>query len=239
MTNEINKEDIINKAKDFFREVIAENHIKNTRKLSNLEEFNVNPFLIKYIANYLTGNDEPESLAKALIYPRVLGTSINTSFGQNLQKFINTTLEGLGSTTSGIDIEFTDRIDGRKKYCQIKAGPQTINKDDVTTIRNHFRDAINLGRTNGVPIAPMDCILGVFYGEKEELSNFYDQVGEDYTVIVGKDFWHHLTGDEHFYQEITDAIGEIAIEFDARELLSSTINDLKNQLVNVDGLEEN
>lgn len=238
MSNADSNEEIIEKAKDFFREVIAENHLKNTEKLKDIKEFNVNPFLIKYIANFLTGNDEPESIAKALIYPRALGTSLTTSFGANLQKFITRTLEGYGSTTSGMDIEFIDRIDGRKKYCQIKAGPQTINHDDVTTITNHFKSAINLGRTNGIPIANMDCVVGVFYGEEAELSQFYKTLSADYTVLVGKEFWHHLTGDKDFYAKITDAIGEIAIEFDGTDLLNNTINKLGKQLREVDGIEE-
>ena len=128
--NNKDKQYILNKAKDFFKEVIVENHKKNTQKLK-LKDFNINPFLVKYLANYLTGSSNPEDIAKALVYPRVLGTSINTSFGTNLQKFCTTTLEGFSSTTSGIDIEFIDHIDGRKKYCQIKAGPNTINKDDI------------------------------------------------------------------------------------------------------------
>jgi hypothetical protein len=42
----------------------------------------------------------------------------------------------MGSVVHGIDIEFIDAIDGRKKYCQLKSGPSTINKDDVVTIIN-------------------------------------------------------------------------------------------------------
>ena len=230
-------QEILNKAKVFFKETIAENHVKNTKKLKNITEFNINPFLNKYLSNFLTGNDDPESIAKALIYPRVLGTSITTSFGSNLQKFINSTLEGYGSTTSGMDIEFIDKIDNRKKYCQIKAGPQTINHDDVTTIKNHFRSAINLGRTNNIPIANMDCVVGVFYGEESELSQFYRNLADDYTVLVGKDFWYHLTGDQDFYQKITDAIGEIANEFDGTELLEDTINALAEQISELDVIE--
>ncbi|MBP1047563.1 restriction endonuclease [Enterococcus sp. BWM-S5] len=237
MIDPTNNDEIIVKAKEFFREVIGENHIKNTKKLSNINNFNVNPFLNKYLANFLTGNDSPESIAKALIYPRVLGTSITTSFGSNLQKFINTTLEGYGSTTSGIDIEFIDKIDNRKKYCQIKAGPQTINYDDVTTIENHFKKAINLGRTNGVPIANMDCVVGVFYGEQNELSQFYKTINQNYTVLIGKEFWFHLTGDEDFYNKITDAIGEIANEFDGRDLLELTTKELAKKLKEIDTLE--
>ena len=128
------KDDILDKAKIFFKDVIMQNHVNNTLKLSAIEEFNLNPFLYTYLANYLTGNSEPESIAKALIYLRVLGTSINTSFGQNFQRFCSTVLKGFGSTTTDIDIEFTDQVDCRKKYCQIKSGSQIINRDDVKTI---------------------------------------------------------------------------------------------------------
>ena len=33
-------------------------------------------------------------------------------------------------------------IDGEKKYCQLKSGPDTINKDDVETIAGHFKSVI-------------------------------------------------------------------------------------------------
>lgn len=45
----------------------------------------------------------------------------------------------MGSVGGGIDIEFVDSFDDRKKYCQLKSGPNTINKDDVITIKNHFQ----------------------------------------------------------------------------------------------------
>ena len=86
MTNE-QKQQIIDSGKDFFREIIIPAHLKNLNELQ-LKDFNVNPFLINYLAAFLCGNTEPESLAKALVYPRVLGTSINTTFGTSLQSFI-------------------------------------------------------------------------------------------------------------------------------------------------------
>ena len=133
--NEEQRQHILNAAKQWFKETIAQNHIKNTKKLVNPKEFNINPFLAVYLANFLTGNSSPESIAKALLFPRVLGTSINTSFGTNMQSFIGAIQDAVGSTASGMDIEFTDQTDGRKKYCQLKAGPNTINKDDVETDR--------------------------------------------------------------------------------------------------------
>lgn len=148
MTTE-QKQQIIESGKDFFREIIIPAHLKNLNELQ-LKDFNVNPFLINYLAAFLCGNTEPESLAKALVYPRVLGTSINTTFGTSLQSFI-TEIQAIvssGSAIPGIDIEFEDAFDGRKKYCQCKAGPQTINHDDVDTILAHFRQFKGIARTN-------------------------------------------------------------------------------------------
>tara|TARA_R110001592_G_scaffold53528_1_gene164106 strand:+ start:418 stop:663 length:246 start_codon:yes stop_codon:yes gene_type:complete len=78
-----------------------------------------------------------------------------------IQKLISELFEGFGSTTPGIDIEFIDSIDGRKKYCQLKSGPNTINHDDVETIFGHFKGTINLARTNNLNIGINDMIVGV------------------------------------------------------------------------------
>ncbi|WP_079709895.1 PmeII family type II restriction endonuclease [Paraliobacillus ryukyuensis] len=221
---------IIEKAKEFFKKEIVPSHIANTKKLTKLKQFNLNPFLDKYKASFLTGNDDPKSIAKALVYPRVLGTSINTTFGNKLQKFCSEVLEGFASTTSGIDIEFIDKLDGRRKYCQIKAGPNTINKDDVETIKGHFAGVKNLARTNNLNIGFNDLIVGVFYGAPEDLSGHYKKIAQEYPVIIGAEFWYRLTGEEDFYQRLTDAIGDVASEYDGSELMEKVINSLAKEI---------
>ncbi len=218
---------IIENAKQFFRDEIVQNHIGGAcERASRLSEYNVNPFLFKYLANFLTGNDDPESIARALILPRILGSSITTSFGMRIQSLISTLFQGLGSTTQGIDIEFIDEVDGRKKYCQLKAGPNTINHDDVTTIVNHFNGVRYIARTNNLNVGIDDMIVGVVYGEEAELSSHYRRIGQNYPVHVGQDFWHRLTGKEEFYFELIDAIGEVALEVDASKVVESTIKKL-------------
>ncbi|HBF4490486.1 TPA: restriction endonuclease [Clostridioides difficile] len=226
---ELEKQEILDKAKDFFTNTLVANHKKNTIKL-NLKAFNINPFLVKYLASFLTGSNKPEDIAKALIYPRVLGTSINTSFGTNLQKFCITTLDGFASTTSGIDIEFIDCIDGRRKFCQIKAGPNTINKDDVKTIIDHFSSVKRLARTNGLSLSYNDLIVGVFYGTENELNAHYKRINEEYPVVVGQDFWYRLTGDENFYFDLIDTIAQSALEEDCTVLLNDTISNLADEI---------
>ncbi|RRO13382.1 PmeII family type II restriction endonuclease [Pectobacterium aquaticum] len=230
MLNKERKEEILEKAKIWFTETIIKNHIKNTEKLVNPTEFKINPFLNVYLANFLTGNSSPESIAKALIYPRVLGTSITTSFGQNIQSFTSDVLDVFGSTTSGIDIEFTDQIDGLKKYCQLKAGPNTINKDDVETIAGHFNGIIKLGRTNNLKLGFDNMIVGVIYGEQSDLSSHYKRITKQYhfPVIAGKDFWHRLTGDENFYQDLAKAIDEAITGSGYSKELEKVVNALAN-----------
>lgn len=224
----INKEEILQKAKQWFNDSIARNHIKNTEKLVNPKEFQINPFLTTYLANFLTGNSSPESIAKVLLLPRVLGTSITTSFGTQIQTFTSSVLKGFGSVISGIDIEFTDQVDGEKKYCQLKAGPNTINKDDVETIANHFRDVIHLARTNRVNIGLDNMIVGVIYGHTSDLSGHYKRITNQYhyPVIVGQDFWYRLTGDESFYIDLINAIGSVACDANYSQEFQNIIRQL-------------
>lgn len=226
---EIERQGILNSVKDWFREVILPNHIANTVKLVDSAEFNINPFLAPYIAGYLTGELTPASVAQALLLPRVLGTSITTSFGQNIQTFISDVLkDSFGSMVAGIDLEFIDGIDGRRKYCQAKLGPNTINKDDVETIHNHFRTARNLGRTNNVQVIHSDLVVGILYGESGDESSHYKKLRDthDYPVYIGKDFWHHLTGDANFYQELKVAIAEVAVEARGSEIVKDVAKAL-------------
>jgi peptidoglycan hydrolase-like protein with peptidoglycan-binding domain len=222
------KKEVLSNAQDWFRDTILVNHIKNTKKLENPNHFNINPFLTVYLANFLCGNSEPKSIAKALIYPRALGNSITTSFGQNMQSFTNNVLSSFGSTTSGIDIEFDDHLDGQRKYCQLKAGPNTINKDDVETIAGHFTSIIHLGRTNNLRIAMDDLIVGVLYGDADDLSSHYKRITKQYhyPVIAGQEFWHRLTGDKDFYADLIKCIGEVAIEANFAQELDDVVDAL-------------
>lgn len=225
------KAKILENAKDWFRDELAEAHLRNTAKLASLDEFNVNPFLWRYLANFLEGEVSAESLAKALILPRVLGTSISTSFGQRTQSMITRLFGGvLGSQIDGMDIEFVDQLDGRKKYCQLKAGPNIINNDDVPGIKGKFQKARNLARQNQLQVDVSDYVFGLIYGEPEEVNSFILQVKADYTTYVGQEFWYHLTGDADFYEKLIEAIASVADEADGRALLQSTVGKLATDI---------
>lgn len=221
------KKEILKKFKQWFTTSLIESHKRNTEKLRNINEFQINPFLLYYLASYLEGNADPKSLAKVLVYPRVLGTSITTSFGTGMQKFVSEILGAYGSTTSGIDIEFIDQVDGRKKYCQLKSGPNAINKDDITTISNHFKAVRNLARTNNVQLQYGDLVFALTYGEQNELNSFVNALAAlDITVYAGQEFWHRFTGDEEFYKHLIFQCSEVAREIDMKEVVEDVIDDL-------------
>ena len=224
----IEKNRVLQKAQDWFENTIAINHISNTQKLVDVKEFNINPFLAVYLSNFLTGNSAPESIAKALIYPRVLGTSITTSLGQNMQSFTNDVLSSFGSTTSGVDIEFIDQTDQETKYCQLKAGPNTINRDDVETIANHFKAVIGLAKTNNLKLGFHNLIVGILYGDENELSGHYKRISVQYhyPVFIGCDFWTRLTGDPDFYADLIKCIGEIAQHANFSKELQLVVEEL-------------
>lgn len=228
--NQENLQDIIIRSKKFFRNKIATNHLKNAEKLTSLSAFNVNPFTHEYLAQFAFGDSSPESLAKALIYPRVLGTSIATTFGTQLQNYCNEVLASYASVTAGMDIEFIDAEDNRRKYCQIKAGPNTINKDDVKTIKDHFKSVLNLSRTNHLNLSFTDCVVGVLYGDNQSINAFYRTINETYPVYVGEEFWYHLTGDHQFYYSLINAFSEVAKDMDSSETMQRVIKALAEDI---------
>lgn len=199
-----------------------------------MKNFKINPFLVNYLASFLCGNTEPESLAKALLYPRILGTSITTSFGSNIQNFISALAAqaGSGSGIEGIDIEFVDAIDGRKKYCQCKASPQTINHDDITTIMGHFAKLANKARIDRLDLRLTDMIVGIFYGSKEELSTHYKNIDKYYPVYCGEEFWEHVTGDKDFYFRLSRGFGEVVEEdnIDASRIILDKVDEIATEI---------
>lgn len=235
----VQKQAIIRSGKEYFRSVIIPNHLRNLEKLS-LSSFNFNPFLINYLAAFLCGNTEPESLARALVYPRILGTSLNTSFGQNIQVFISQLQEVVGGASGidGIDIEFVDALDGRRKYCQCKAGPQTINKDDIATILGHFKYLMNKSRLDRMGLQFDDLVVGVLYGERVNLSANYKAIDAHYPVLCGTEFWERLTADKNFYYQLAKAFGEVVEEdgIDGSALILAKVNEIAQEIRGKGGL---
>jgi hypothetical protein len=227
------KKALIQKIVEYFEKNIFSNHIDASLKIhSKLKSYNINPIVVKYLSKVLEDNYSAEGVAKALFYPRVLGTSINTSFGTRIQNMFVELGIAEGSKIKGMDIEFYDKIDKRKKWCQLKSGPNTINSEDVQPLIKKFTTTIQLARTNKAlkGISNNDFIVGVLYGENSELSMHYKEIDKTHPVIIGKDFWHRVTGFPNFYEGLVTALHLCINSLDTKDLINKGYEELTKEI---------
>lgn len=224
---------LLNEIANYFEKNIFEQHIKTSLQVhSKLKSYNVNPIVVKYLSKVLDDKYSSAGVAKALYYPRVLGTSINTSFGSKIQTMFVDLNIAEGSLIKGMDIEFFDKVDKRKKWCQLKSGPNTINSEDVKPLIKKFTDTINLARTNNAfkGVNNTDFIVGVLYGEVKELSMHYKSIDKRHPVIIGKEFWYRVTGYTNFYDKLVKKLHEIISNLDTRDFLKKGCDELEQEI---------
>jgi len=227
------EKELTKKIVEYFKESIFENHISASLKIhSKLKSYNINPIVVKYLSKILENNYSPEGVAKALFYPRVLGTSINTSFGTRIQNMFVDLEIANGSLIKGMDIEFKDRIDHRQKWCQLKSGPNTINSEDVQPLIRKFSSTIQLAKTNKAfkNINNSDFIVGVLYGTSNELSMHYKEIDKIHPVIIGVDFWHRITGFPDFYSNLVKELHLCINNLDTQDLINTGCNELAEDI---------
>lgn len=214
----MNENDLLSIITAYFKEKIFNNHKINALKThSKLKSYKINPIIVKYLSKILEDDFTPIGIAKALYYPRILGTSINTSFGTRIQNMFVELKLAQGSLIKGMDIEFTDKIDGRQKWCQLKSGPNTINSEDVNPLLRKFTTVTNLARTNAMNLNNSDLILGVLYGEEDQLSQHYKKIDQQFPVIIGKEFWHRITGFPNFYEKLVTNLDIMILTLDTED----------------------
>jgi hypothetical protein len=227
------EKELAQKVVEYFEVNIFSNHIDaalNTH--SRLVSYSINPILVKYLSKVLKGDYSPMGVAMALYYPRVLGTSISTSFGTRIQSMFVELGIANGSLIKGMDIEFVDKIDSRKKWCQLKSGPNTLNSEDVKPLIKKFTDTINLARTNSAfkGISNTDFIVGVLYGETTELSMHYKEIDKTHPVIIGREFWHRITGFSSFYDNLIPPLHECIINLDTKDFIKKGCEKLAKEI---------
>lgn len=225
------EEELLKVITNYFEEKIFENHKINALKThSKLKSYKINPILVKYLSKILEDDFTPIGIAKALYYPRILGTSINTSFGTRIQNmFVELNLAN-GSLIKGMDIEFIDKIDNRKKWCQLKAGPNTINSEDVNPLLKKFSTVTNLARTNAINLNNSDLILGVLYGEEAQLSQHYKKIDTQFPVSIGKEFWHRITGFPDFYEKLVLNLDEMILTLNTDDFFKKGYKALAKEI---------
>ena len=207
---------------------------KQVEKIQSLKrkDFKINPFTVQMLSQIGFGSSEPESMARALVYPRVFGTSLATSFGTRMQRFCIDAGFAKASGVEGMDIEFTDQVGGQYVYAQIKAGSETINKPDVVPMCEDFAKARRLLKTNGYKyLQEENFMLGVLYGKHKDISANYKNIEKaGWPVVVGNDFWLSLTGDEKFYKDLIVVAQDVAERYDASKHIEELIERIAKEL---------
>lgn len=232
----MNESQLINSICEYFENEILTKHQDNLiKKHSKLSEYQINPILVKYLSQLIENGITPEGIAKALFYPRALGTSITGAFGSKFQKMLVDQGLVFGSLIPGMDIEYIDQIDNRRKYCQLKSGPNTINSGDVNPILAEFDSVANLARTNNYQdFNNNDLILGIIYGEHNQLSGHYLKINQRYPVIIGTEFWHHVTGYQSFYANLISAIDKLILKLPSSNVFQTAYQNLLSEIRNAD-----
>ena len=219
-------EKIVSSFKNWYASAIIDNQIESVRKAGKITNYSINPFMAPVVYAFFSaiegGEGQPrkvsEGIASALVYQKIVGTSLSTSMGTLFQQFIAAELERCGrggpSVTSGMDLEFymQDGLEVRRKYLQLKLGPQTINSDDVKSIVDDFVAVRNLARTNDMKIRSDDFYVGVIYGCPDDLSANYKKIRNQYgyTVLIGAELWTALFGIPDLYSMLVKAAAEVA-----------------------------
>lgn len=62
------------------------------------------------------------------------------------------------------------------------------------------------------------------------MNSFILELSRDYTVYMGKDFWHRLTGEEDFYNRLINAISEVVNEVDMPAVVEEVIEALSQEI---------
>lgn len=230
----MSEESLIDQIRNYFAQKIVLKHQENLLNVhSKLSSYQINPILVKYLSQLNENEISPEGVAKALFYPRALGTSITGSFGSKFQKMLVDLNIVEGSLIAGMDIEYIDQIDGRRKYCQLKSGPNTINSKDVEPMLREFDTVANLARANSFQnFNNNDLVLGIMYGDRDQLSAHYLRINQRYPVIIGTEFWHRVTGYASFYESLILAIDQLILNLPYSQAFENALNNLTDEVRN-------
>jgi len=210
----------INDIKSYVSENIIKFHQSKLESLKKLKLKKIlkrkNPYLFK-AKNILTAQDLVKTLLEAY-----LSSQEETIFGDFLEGLAiyicSEVYNGRKSTTEGIDLEFEK--DNVRFIVSIKSGPSWGNSSQINKMREDFRKAKKILRTNNVN-ANIVAVNGCCYG-KENTSD-----KGDYFKYCGQNFWEFISGDENLYLEIIEPLG-----FDAKKQNAAFL-EAYSEIVNI------
>jgi hypothetical protein len=205
---------------EYVEQNIGTFHSKRLEKLEALQLNEVmarkNPYLFK-----AKGIGTAQDLVKVILDAH-LSSQEETIFGDFLEGLAIFVCErvyrGRKSLVEGIDLEF--ERDGVLYVVAIKSGPNWGNSSQIARMRDNFRKAQRVYRTNNNRRQQVMMVNGCCYGRTSRA----DQ--GDYLKLSGQSFWELISGDNDLYIKIIEPLGHRAKERNETFLL------LYDQVVN-------
>lgn len=158
-----------------------------------------NPYLFK-VKSLDTSQDLIESILGAHLSSQEEGI-----FGGLLEEISIYICEkefgGFKSSAEGIDLEFEQK--GIRYIVSIKSGPNWGNSSQISKMKDHFKKAKRILRTNTTK-QNVVAVNGCCYGKDESPDK-----GE-YLKLCGQRFWELISGDPDLYIEIIEPLGHQA-----------------------------
>lgn len=121
------------------------------------------------------------------------------TFLEKLAVYVATHLwAGQKSPAEGVDLDVTIR--DQRYLITIKSGPDWENSSQIARLRDNFRRALQILRTNAAA-KPITCVNGCCYGRVANENK------GDYVKLAGQAFWEFLSTDPDLYRRIIVPIG--------------------------------
>ena len=184
-------------------------HQKRLDSLQKLKLMDVvkrkNPYLFK-AKNVNTASEFVMTILDAFLSSQEEG--IFGGFLEELAIFIcSQVYGGQKSAAEGIDLEF--ERDNVRYIVSIKSGPNWGNSSQVAKLRDNFRKAKRILRTNASS-ANVVAVNGCCYGRDRKPDK------GDYLKLCGQKFWAFISGDDNLYTDIIEPLGHRAKEKNER-----------------------
>jgi hypothetical protein len=194
---------------DFIEIHIKDYHGKILQRLLELKLPKIlkrkNPYLFKVKA-LNTAQDLVKSILDAHLSSQEEG--IFGGFLEELAIFIcGKAYDGKKSSAEGIDLEFEKK--GIRYIVSIKSGPNWGNSGQIAKMKDHFKKAKRILRTNISKINVV-AVNGCCYGKDDKPDK------GDYLKLCGQRFWELISDDENLYTEIIEPLGYRAKERNER-----------------------
>lgn len=161
-----------------------------------------NPYLFK-VKNITTAGDFIKTILDAY-----LSSQEETLFGgflEELARFIcHSVYGGQKSAAEGIDLELVK--DNIRYIITIKSGPSWGNSSQISRMKDNFRKAKRILKTNILTPQHIIAINGCCYGQ-----DVYPDKGE-YLKLCGQPFWAFISGNNDLYTDIIEPLGHKAKE---------------------------